>query len=66
MDEEGRLHLLMESNVKSITEDQVEIDHAGQVKEIRNDAILVCAGGILPTPFLKETGITVETKHGTE
>jgi thioredoxin reductase (NADPH) len=66
MKDGGRLKVLMESNVKSISKDKVAIDHAGQVQEINNDAILVCAGGILPTPFLKEIGITVETKHGTE
>ncbi len=32
---------------------------------IPNDAVIVCAGGILPTPFLKEIGIEVETKYGT-
>jgi thioredoxin reductase/Pyruvate/2-oxoacid:ferredoxin oxidoreductase delta subunit len=66
MADAGRLNVLMKSNVKSITEDQVEIDHGGQNQKISNDAILVCAGGILPTPFLKEIGINVETKHGTE
>jgi thioredoxin reductase (NADPH) len=66
MEGKEKLRVLMESNVKSITEDKVEIDHAGQIQEISNDAILVCAGGILPTPFLKEIGITVETKHGTD
>ncbi len=66
MDKAGQLNVMMESNVKSITEDFVKIDHAGQVHEIRNNAIIVCAGGILPTPFLKDIGITVETKHGTE
>ncbi len=66
MEAKEKLSVLMKSNVKSITEDKVAIDHAGQVQEISNDAILVCAGGILPTPFLKEIGITVETKHGTE
>jgi len=30
-----------------------------------NQAVIVCAGGILPTPFLKELGIAVETKYGT-
>jgi hypothetical protein len=30
-----------------------------------NDAIIVCAGGILPTPMLKEIGVMVETKFGT-
>jgi hypothetical protein len=33
--------------------------------EIPNDGIIVCAGGILPTPFLKEIGIIVEAKFGT-
>jgi hypothetical protein len=32
---------------------------------VPNDAIIVNAGGILPTPFLKELGIEVETKYGT-
>ena len=32
---------------------------------IDNDAVIVCAGGILPTPFLKSVGIEVETKFGT-
>jgi thioredoxin reductase (NADPH) len=27
--------------------------------------VIVCAGGILPTPFLKTIGIEVETKYGT-
>jgi len=27
--------------------------------------VIVCAGGILPTPMLKEVGIIVETKFGT-
>jgi len=30
-----------------------------------NDAVIVNAGGILPTAFLKEIGIDVETKYGT-
>jgi len=66
MDKEGLLTAMMKSNVKSITEDKVEIDHAGEIKEIKNEAVIVSAGGILPTPFLKEIGITVETKHGKE
>lgn len=32
--------------------------------KIPNDQIIICAGGILPTGFLKETGIEVVTKHG--
>ncbi len=28
-------------------------------------AVIVSVGGVLPTPFLKEVGIMVDTKHGT-
>jgi hypothetical protein len=27
--------------------------------------VIVCAGGTLPTPFLKEIGVTVDTYYGT-
>jgi len=57
---------MLKSTVKQITPESVKIDYNGQVVEIPNDAIIVCAGGILPTPFLKELGIMVETKHGSE
>ena len=62
----GRLQVLMKSNVKEVTADDVSIDHDGKMMSMRNDAVIVCAGGILPTPFLKKIGIEVETKYGTE
>jgi hypothetical protein len=37
----------------------------GRELELDNDAIIVCAGGELPTPFLKKIGITVEARFGT-
>lgn len=61
----GRLNVLLSSNVKKIHEDKVEIDQEGQLHNLPNNGIIVCAGGILPTPFLKQIGIEVETKHGT-
>lgn len=61
----GRLNVLLSSNVKQFTEDKVTIDQEGNEIVINNDAAIVCAGGILPTPFLKQIGIEVETKHGT-
>jgi len=61
----GNMQVLLSSNVKNITESGVELEQNGEKINLKNDAILVCAGGILPTPFLKEIGITVETKHGT-
>jgi thioredoxin reductase len=61
----GKVRVLLESNVKSICESHAEIEHKGQIVRIENDAVIVNAGGILPTPFLKELGIEVETKYGT-
>jgi hypothetical protein len=55
----------MSSNVKSIGERRVSIEQEGRLEELDNDAVVISAGGILPTPFLKEIGIQVETKHGT-
>jgi thioredoxin reductase len=51
--------------VKKIEPDKVTLDHAGEIVEIRNDAVIVSVGGVLPTPFLKEIGVMVETKYGT-
>lgn len=61
----GRLKVMLKSNVKGVTKDKVTLEFQGQIAEIPNDAVIVCAGGILPTPFLKEIGILVETKFGT-
>ena len=61
----GRMKVLLQSNVKKIEPDKVTLDHAGKMMELRNDAVIVSAGGVLPTPFLKEIGVMVETKYGT-
>jgi thioredoxin reductase (NADPH) len=61
----GRLRVLLESKVSRIGPDDVVIEQKGQRLRIRNDAVIVCAGGILPTAFLKSVGIEVETKYGT-
>jgi thioredoxin reductase (NADPH) len=66
LEAKGRVKVMLKSNVKNVTKEKVTIEHEGQLIELDNEAIIVCAGGILPTPFLKEIGITVETKFGTE
>jgi len=65
MKESGDLNVFMNSTVSEIHEQKVELDQQGTAVKLANDAVIVCAGGILPTPFLKETGIQVETKYGT-
>lgn len=63
---EGRINLLLNSNVKMFTPEGVTIDQEGTLHKLPNQATIICAGGILPTGFLKSIGIDVETKHGTE
>lgn len=62
----GRVTVMMKSQVHAITPHTVELDHDGKIVSIPNDAIIVNAGGILPTGFLRELGIEVQTKFGTE
>ena len=66
MQQSGMLNLLMNSTVKEIHSNKVVIVQNGECVELENDAVIVCAGGILPTPFLKEIGIRVDTKYGTQ
>ncbi len=61
----GRIKVLLQSSVKKIEPDKVTLDHAGKMVEIKNEAVIISVGGVLPTPFLKEIGIMVETKFGT-
>jgi len=63
--ESGALQLLLKSEVKAITGERVAIVQNGRGIHLPNDAVIVNAGGILPTEFLKSVGIEVETKWGT-
>jgi thioredoxin reductase (NADPH) len=65
LEAQGKIKVMLKSSVKGVTKDKVSLEYQGQIIELPNDAIIVCAGGILPTPFLKEIGIIVETKFGT-
>jgi len=62
---EGRLQVLLKSGVISIGQDAVTLSQEDRQIEIGNDAVIVSAGGILPTAFLKGIGIAVDTKYGT-
>jgi len=62
---QGKLNLLLSSTVGEVLENEVVIHQEEEQHRIPNDGVIVCAGGILPTPFLKQIGIEVETKYGT-
>jgi thioredoxin reductase len=61
----GRVQLMLESRVVAIHPDRVDIAWGGRVMPLRNDAVIICAGGVLPGAFLRSIGIAVEKKYGT-
>jgi putative YpdA family bacillithiol system oxidoreductase len=63
--EKGRLTVYTDANVKEIGNDLATLVHEGKDIVIKNDAVIVCVGGTLPTPMLKEIGVMVDTYYGT-
>ena len=61
----GRLRVLFSSEVRRIEPDRVVLASAGRDVDLSNDAVIVSAGGVLPSEFLRGIGIEVETKYGT-
>lgn len=61
----GRIRVMLESQVVSIQQKTVTLSCRGVNEELDNGAVIVCAGGILPTPLLQKVGIEFETKYGT-
>lgn len=59
------VQVVLSSNVEEIGPASVVLDQGGKKLQLKNDAVIVCAGGILPTPMLKEIGVQVDTKFGT-
>lgn len=64
--EAGRINIVLNSTVETINEKSVVLNIGGDRKELPNNAVIISAGGILPTTFLQSVGIKVETKWGTE
>jgi thioredoxin reductase (NADPH) len=64
-EKKGDLRVLLRSNVKNIAAEHIEISQGDEQLKIKNDTVIINAGGILPTQFLKDLGIKVNTKFGT-
>lgn len=60
----NRVILKMETTIKQIGESHVDLKQGDDIVPIPNDAVIVCAGGELPTPMLKKIGIQVEAHYG--
>lgn len=61
---EGRVRVLLDSQVRAIEPRVVRIAQRGEERAWDNDAVIVCAGGQLPTPLLQQAGIRFDTKFG--
>jgi thioredoxin reductase/NAD-dependent dihydropyrimidine dehydrogenase PreA subunit len=60
----GAIDVWLESRPTRIHADRVTVDVPGGSKELANDTVIVCAGGILPTAFLKDAGVETQVLHG--
>ena len=60
-----RLQVLLGSEVERIGAREVVLRVGEKRLSLPNDAVIVCAGGVLPIDLLKKVGIEFETKHGT-
>ncbi len=60
----GRVSVIRQSAVHSIGATDVQLECQGRPHILRNDAVIVCAGGLLPTALLNTIGVRVETKFG--
>jgi thioredoxin reductase len=59
-----RLSVALQTQIANIGADRLTLRKGKDEVEIRNDAVIVCAGGDLPTPFLKKLGVLVEAHYG--
>ncbi len=64
--ENGKVEILWNTNVIRSSEQEVTLtDNEQNEFTLPNDYLFIFAGGILPTKFLKDTGIAIDTKFGT-
>jgi thioredoxin reductase (NADPH) len=65
-EQDGKVEVLWNTNVLRNSENEVTILDGDDNKiTLDNDYLFIFAGGILPTQFLKDIGIAIDTKFGT-
>ncbi len=58
----GRLRLVLESRVRAIREDAVELEHGGTCHRLPNDYVILRLGGEPPFAFLERLGVRIVKK----
>jgi thioredoxin reductase (NADPH) len=60
----GKIRVLVNSHVRKVEYDHVIVEQNGQHYALPNEAVIICAGGLLPSSLLADVGVRVETKYG--
>ncbi len=61
----GKVFIMLDAHVRAIEPGRVIIDQPDRRLVPVNDAVIICAGGTLPTALLADIGVEVERKFGT-
>lgn len=61
----GRLRVMLDTDVARIDADSVLLSRGAETLRLGNDAVIICAGGVLPTDFLRAAGVEIEVRRGT-
>jgi len=61
---ERRVRVELESTVEAIEAERVRLQTRTGTRTLPNQAVIVCAGGVLPTAVLQKAGVLFETKYG--
>lgn len=62
---DGLVDIRLQTEVADIEETQLVLQRADEHVALDNDAVIVCAGGIMPRKLLSDIGIAFEMKYGT-
>lgn len=62
----GAVRVLLSAEIGCIAPDEVQVMAGGEPHHLANDAVIVCAGGVLPSEFLRAAGVKITTHHGRE
>jgi NADH dehydrogenase FAD-containing subunit len=64
VERERRVRVELESTVEAIEPERVRLQTRAGAQTLPNQAVIVCAGGVLPTAVLQKAGVQFETKYG--
>lgn len=64
MEKQGLVKILYNTSVTEVEKERILLDSEGKKYHIPNDYLFIFAGAELPFKFLKDLGISIDTKYG--